>query len=154
MADFSHLKVLEVSPDKTARYTLHQITVNGKTPTLIVAPATEANKPYFNALLKRAGKMAGALRAGNINAGMIEQNRGEDYDLYPRHVVKGWEDMVDGKTGKDVAFSKEECANFLSELPDWLFDDLRNWCGNPANFAELMDVEVNAGNSRSGSSGS
>ena len=146
MADFSHLKALEVSSEKTARYTLHQITVNGKTPTLIVAPATEANKPYFNALLKRAGKISSALRAGSINAGMIEQNREEDSALYPLHVVKGWEDMIDGKTGKGVNFSKEECANFLSELPDWLFDDLRTFCGNPANFAELMDVEINAKN--------
>ncbi len=146
MADFSHLKALEVSPEKTARYTLHQITVNGKTPTLIVAPAMEANKPYFNAFLKRVGKISSALRAGSINAGMIEENRGEDFVLYPLHVVKGWEDMIDGKTGKAAVFSKEECANFLSELPDWLFDDLRTFCGNPANFAELMDVEINAKN--------
>ncbi len=145
MADFSHLNVLEVTQDKTARYTLHQITVNGKTPTLIVAPATEANRPYFNALLKRAGKSAKAIRAGAINAGMVEDNRDEDKDLYPRFIIQGWEDMIDA-TGKDTAFSKTECVDFLDQLPSWIFDDLRQFCGNPANYTELMDVEISAGN--------
>ena len=89
MADFSHLKALEVSADKTSRYTIHQITVNGKTPTLIVAPATEANKPYFNALLKRSGKSTRAVRAGMVSAGMIDETREEDRELYPRLVAKG-----------------------------------------------------------------
>lgn len=145
-ADFSHLKALEVTPDKTSRYTLHQITVNGKTPTLIVAPATEANKPYFNALLKRAGKSARQVRAGAVNAGLIEENREEDRDLYPKYIVKSWEDMPDGKTGEDVKFNLKDCEEFLAQLPDWLFDDVRNYCGNPANFAEVMDLQVSAKN--------
>ena len=146
MADYGYLKDLEVSPDKTARYTLHQITVNGLTPVLIVAPATEANKPYFNALLKRAGKSARAVRAGAISAGMIEENRDEDKILYPKHVIKGWENLVDGKTGEVTKFSVRECTDFINALPDWLFDDLSKFCGNPASFTELMDVQVNAKN--------
>ena len=146
MTDFSYLKALEVSPEKTARYVIHQITVNGLTPTLLVAPATEANKPYFNALLKRAGKSARAVRAGTISAGMIEENREDDKDLYPKHVIKGWEDMIDGKTGDITKFSVKDCAEFIKDLPDWLFDDLTKFCGNPASFTELMDVRVNAGN--------
>lgn len=146
MADFSHLKGLDVSTDKTAEFHLHQITVNGKTPVLIVAPATEANKPYFNALLKRAGKSARQVRAGAISSGMIAENRDEDRDLYPKHVVKGWRDVIDGKTGEDVKFSAKECRAFLEALPDWLFDDCRNFCGNPANFTDVVDVEVHAKN--------
>lgn len=146
MADFSHLKDLDVSTERVARFTLHQIAVNGKTPTLLVAPATEANSAYFNALLKRANKSARAVRAGNINTGMIAENREEDRELYPRHVVKGWEDMVDGKTGEDVKFDRDECVNFLANLPDWLFDDIRNFCGNPANFVETVDIETQAKN--------
>ncbi len=145
MADFSHLKALEVSTEKTSEYTFHQITVNGKTPTLVVAPATEANKPYFNALLKRAGRSARAVRAGAVNAGMIEENREEDRVLYPRFIVKGWHDVIDAD-GADVEFSADEAMDFLGQLPDWLFDDFRNFCGNPASFAELMDVEINAKN--------
>ncbi len=145
MTDFSHLKELEVTAEKTARYTLHQITVNGKSPTLIVAPATEANKPYFNRLLKRAGKSARQVRAGAISANMLDENREEDKELYPKFVVKGWEDMIDAK-GADTTFSVSICAEFLNALPAWLFDDCRNFCGNPANFTDIMDVEINAKN--------
>ena len=145
MADFSHLQELDVSAETTAEFTLHQITVNGKTPTLIVAPATEANKPYFNALLKRAGKTARQVKAGAVNAGMIEENREEDKELYPKHVIKGWKDVVDA-TGEDTKFSAKDCEAFVAALPNWLFDEVRNFCGNPASFAEVLDVEVSAKN--------
>ena len=54
--------------------------------------------------------------------------------------------MIDGTTGKDVSFSVKECESFLAQLPDWIFDDLRLYWGNPANFTEMLNVEVNAKN--------
>ncbi len=146
MADFSHLKALEVTAGRTAEYKIHQITVNERTPALTVGPATEANKPYFNVLLRRAGRSARTIRAGTISASLVSENREEDLELYSKFVIKGWTDMVDCSTGKDVKFSADECRQFLQELPDWLFDDLRNFCGNPANFTEQMNVEIVAGN--------
>ncbi len=145
MADFSHLRALEVATDGTTEFALHQITVNGKSPVLHVAPATEANKPYFNALLKRSGRNVRQVRSGNINASMIEENREEDRELYPRHIVKGWSDVLDAN-GEELEFSAGNCTDFLAALPGWLFDELRNFCGNPASFAELLDVEVSAKN--------
>lgn len=145
MADFSHLEALEVSTDKTAEYTLHQISVNGLSPTLIVAPATEVNKPYFNALLKRASKIGRAVRAGNMTTAMIQEKRDKDKELYPKHVVKGWRDVVDRK-GKVVKFSVEEVTSFLEQLPDWLFDEVSQFCDNPANFVEVLDITAEAGN--------
>ncbi len=151
MADFKYLEALDVPVDKTVEYTFHQITVNGRSPTLIVAPATEANKPYFNALLKRASKSARQVRAGAINAGLIEENREEDRELYPKYVARGWRDMIDGG-GIELKFSVSDCADFLNALANWMFDDLRNFCGNPANYAESLDVEIKAKNSRGDSS--
>lgn len=145
-ADFSHIKSLDVSTEKPARFKLHQITVNDVTPTLLVVPATETNKPYFNALLKRSGKSARAARSGTISLGMIADNRKEERDLYPQHVIVGWEDMVDGRTGEEVEFSKAECINFLVNLPNWLFDDIRAFCSNPASFVTELEVEVVAKN--------
>ncbi len=146
MADFSHLKALEVTSDKTSEYVFHQITVNGLTPTLIVAPATEANKPYFNALLKRSGKAAKALRSGGtLSAGMIAEGRDEDRELYPRFIIRGWEDMTD-KDGSGVKFSSKEAANFLQELPDHVFDGLRAHCVDTTNFSELLDIQVSSKN--------
>lgn len=146
MTNFSHLKDLEVTADKTARYPFHQITVNGKSPTLIVSPATEANKPFFNRLLKKAGKSARQVRAGAISAGMIDENRDEDKELYPQFIVKGWEDMLDGETGDELKFSRKLCEEFLAALPGHMFDELRSFCSNPASFTDIIDIEVNAKN--------
>lgn len=141
MVDFSHLQSLEVTNDRTAEYTFHNIEVNGKSPTLIVAPAGEANKPYFNALLKRAGRTARQVSAGKINAGMIGENRDEERELFPAYVVRGWKDMLDAD-GSEVEFTRENCTDFIKALPDWLFDDLRTFCGKPENFVDSVNVEV------------
>lgn len=141
MANFDHLKKLDVTKDKTASYTLNQIVVNDLSPVLTVAPATEANKGYFNALLKRASKSARQVAAGKVSAALIEENREEDRVLYPMHIVKGWENVFDS-TGAEVAFSKEACAEFLEALPNWLFDDLRNFCGKPDNFVEVASLDL------------
>lgn len=151
MADFSHLSALEVARDKTARLTLHQITVNGVSPTLILRPAAEVNKPYYNALLKRAGR---TIRSGVISVGVIEENREEDRELFPEYVMTGWDNMVDGETGKDVKFSRDEAVDFLKALPDWLFDEVRNFASNTANYADVVDLRIKAKNSAGGSSGS
>lgn len=153
MADFSHLKALDVVASSVAEYTFHQITVNGKTPVLTVSPATDANKPYFNALLKRSAKSSRQVRSGNINTGLIDENRDEDRELYPKHIVKSWSGVVDAN-GKDSAFSASNCVDFLSAIPNWVLDDFFAFCREPANFAELMDVKTKGGNSSSGSSGS
>jgi len=142
MTDFSHLKNLDVK-DKTARYTIHQI---AGTPVLIIKPATEANKPYFNAVLKKSRRNVRALKAGAINQVMIAENREQDRDLFPKFVVTGWEDLSDAK-GKPVEFNRENCEAFLRALPDWIFDEVRDFAGNSVNFTEDMpDVEVKSGN--------
>jgi len=148
MANFDHLKKLDVTKDKTATYTFGQIVVNDVSPILTVAPATEANKGYFNALLKRASKSARQVAAGKVSAALISENREEDRTLYPLYIVQGWENVFDAD-GNTVEFSKEACAEFLSALPDWLFDDLRNFCGKPDSFVDvssLVDLEEVAKN--------
>lgn len=143
MSKFSHIKTHRVKADVTAEYTLYQISVNGVSPTLIVKPATELNKPYFNALLKRSARTARRAASGKIDAATIAQNRAEDRQLYPQHVVTGWTDVI-GDDGKEVPFSKEDCADFLAAVDDWVFDDLRNFCGTPTNFTSDDEIEVSA----------
>jgi hypothetical protein len=142
MTDFSHLKVLEVK-NKTAEYTIYQIAGE---PVLIVKPATEANKGYFNSVLRRSRRNLHAVKAGSISQKMIKENRAEDRELYPKHIVNGWKTMKDSK-GKDVPFSPEAAHDFLEALPDWLFDEIRAFCGASQNFSgEPIDIEAKLGN--------
>jgi hypothetical protein len=153
--DFSHLKQFDVTASRTAEFTLHQITwPSGGSPTLVVTPATEANKPYFNALLKRVSRSSKAVRAGKLNAGMISENRDEDRALFPRHVVKDWHGVEDAE-GNEVSFSAADCEQFLVQLPDWMFDELRDFASNPTSFVDdIQDPGETAKNSVSGSPGS
>ena len=128
--DFSHLSELDVSGRQTVEYTLYHL--EGE-PTLILSPATQSNKPYFNALLKRSRKNQAALKAGAINSGMIDGNRDEDRELYPLYIVQGWRRVTDS-SGAEVPFAKDVCSSFLHHLPDWIFDEVREFAGSPQNF--------------------
>lgn len=140
--DFSHLKQLDVK-NKTVDYPIYQIAGE---PVLVLKPATEANKPYFNAVLKRSRRNIRAVQSGAINNKMLAENRDEDRELYPRHVIADWKGITDSK-GKPVDFSVDACRSFLEALPDWVFDEIRNFAGSSANFTgEVIDVETKAGN--------
>lgn len=148
MSTFSHLKRLEVSGTTTAEMKLHALDGN---PVLILAPALESNKPFFNDSLKASRKNMRAVRNGNVSANMLEETRDEDRVLYARHIVTGWRNVTDG-AGKPVPFSREVCEEFLQALPNWLFDEVREFAGTPSNFIQggQVDVEAVAKNSKSG----
>ncbi len=144
MSKFGYLSKADVGKDAVASYTIHQITVNGRTPTLVLRPATVENSAYFNEVLKRPSQ-ARSLRGGKINPAVVRENRADDFRLYPEHVVVGWCDVV-ASDGSDVDFCKEDVADFLNELPDWIFDEVRGFAGNIENFAGSIDVDTTAGN--------
>lgn len=133
MADFSHLKQLDVTRDMRSRFTLHSIQVNGVSPTLILRPATEQNPAYFNALIKRNRKAAQIIQAGGVTAGLIAQNRNEDRELFPAHVIDGWENMLEAD-GAEVPFNLQNCRDFVNALPDYIFDTVRDHAGTHRNF--------------------
>lgn len=144
MPDFSHLKKYEVQGTQTAEFPL--VDIEG-TPILHVLPASEANRGYFNALLRRSRKSAKSVQAGAINAQLIEQNRQEDRELYSQFVVKGW-DKVEDATGHKVPFTQENCLSFLEAIPSNIFDDLRSFCNQPRNFIsqDFIDAEETSKN--------
>ena len=152
MSKYDQLKNLAVEPDKTARLKLYAISVNGRSPTLILKSAGSMNKPYFNALLKRSAKSAQMLKSGALNAALIDENREEDRDLFPKFVLFDWEDMLNLETGSEIKYTEEEGAEFLAAIPDWMFDEIRTFAANAANFTETIDVNLadKAKNSQSG----
>lgn len=141
MTDFGYLNKIEVR-DQTAEYIISEIEVNGKSPTLVLTPTTQANQAYFNAVLKSSTKKARRTAGSGIDASILSEGRDEDRTLFAKHVVKGWSNVVDAKTGKPVPFNAAECQAFLEALPDWKFDDIRNFCGNARNFLDTSVIEI------------
>lgn len=130
---FGYLDRLDVKSGVTADYTFFAISVNGKSPVLTVRPATEATPGYYGELLVRANRSQAIVSSGAISKAVIDDSRREDRDLFPRFIVVGWHDVVDDK-GEEVPFSVENARDFLSALPDYIFDEFRKWCGQEVNF--------------------
>lgn len=134
MADFSYLNKLEVDKSTVALYEIDQLEGS---PSLVVSPATQANKPYFNALLKRMPKKQ---RKKRLTAQDMENTRDDDRELYAKHIINDW-DGIKNSEGALVVFNAENAAGFLMALPDWLFDDIRAFCSDPENFVDLPNEE-------------
>lgn len=131
MSDFSHLQRLSETRE-TRDFVLYNL--EGE-PVLKLRPATEANKPYFNGILRRARKNRGAIQAGVVSGGLVRESRQDDRRLYAQHVLAGWEGVTDS-AGELVPFNSENALAFLEALPDWIFDEVRGFAGTPANFLE------------------
>lgn len=147
---FEHLKALDTT-NRTARCQLSFQTKQPAPgedldyPVLLVKPATESNRVFANEQLRMTKKNATAVRAGAVNMQMIAETRDNDRKLYAQHVVVGWEGIYDSH-GELVPFSHEECGKFLDALPDWAFDEVRNFCTSPQSFVEQVSVVAIAKN--------
>jgi hypothetical protein len=141
--DFSHLKQLDIK-DKTTNYPI--IDIQGEVvPTLKIKPATQSNSPYFNAILRKSKSKVGSIQSGNININMLDENRTEDRKLFPKHVIVGWENVVDS-SGEAVPYTFSDCKDFVNAIPDWIFDKIRNFAATSENFVEVINVEEKSKN--------
>lgn len=139
MTDFSHIEKLAVTVDARAEYAFHNIEcVDDNYVMLIVAPASEPNKPYFSALARYAIKNRRTM-ANNVN--VLEVSRDLDRKLYSDFVVKGWENVIDAD-GKPVTFTKKVCKEFLDSLPNAMFDLLREYAADVDNFGGIGEEEA------------
>ena len=148
MSKFKHLSKYEVQADRLIEYVIDDI--EGE-PVLILSPATSENKPYYNKVLKKTAK--NPLKAmKRMNVGMVRENRDQDRVLFAKHVVKGWKRVVDSD-GNEVEFNQENCYDYLRHLPDWIFDQVRNFAASPDNFIDDETVADLSKNSQTDSSG-
>lgn len=133
MADFSNLKRLDVNRSSVARFQLDMLDgdfwVEGR-------PANEMNPAYFTDLMKRNADIARRLKNKNLSVELLNKMREDDRVLYAKHVLTGWN--VEDSARQPVKFSAEEVASFLKQLPDWIFDDMRNFFRLHENF--VMDA--------------
>ena len=141
MSDFDFLADQQVTQDDTAEMTLYSARLpNGKHPKLFGRFAGEANQAYTNAILKRNHAKAKGMRARAPLANDLTENRNQDRELYPKHVIFGWEDVCDAEA-VDQKFSPEKCKEFFLKLPDDMFDEVRNFFADPFNFRDQIDPE-------------
>lgn len=134
MPNFDNLKSFDVKVETTVRYDINDVQMNGKTPFVMVKPATEANKPFARAQLLRSNKRVRASAGRGVSLETIEGTRDDDRELYPRYVIESWGNVFD-TDGTEVPFSVKNCEEFLKALPNWVFDGLRGYCTSPTNFA-------------------
>lgn len=139
MADFSNLKQQK---QETADFTFWNVVGQ---PTLVVRPATESNKPYFNEQLRRADQIQ--RRKQKLTEAMVREGRDKDRELFVKYVIVSWKDVKDA-AGNVVTFTRDECAAFVAALDDFLFDQLREFCKDESNFREVNTGDTTAGNSQ------
>ena len=146
MSKFGHLKKERVTKDRTAEYALSR-TYAGETPVLTVRPIGQALNPgYTNAFIRMRGGMrrVQAMQQRQLAAKDFSkignESRESDRKLFPEHVIVGWTGVV-GETGEDIPFTKEDCRDFLESIDDYVFDELRGFCLDPANFVDLVPDE-------------
>lgn len=141
MANFEHLSKLDISEDVTVDYPLNNLK---GTPTLKLAPATADNKPFFNEVL-RLSRVNKTPKAKSVSYDLVQSGRDRDRELFAKHVIKGWAGVIDSD-GKEVPFSLSNVQSFLTALPDWIFDEIRDFSGVPENFIEDSPEEDNIKN--------
>lgn len=139
MSDFSHLQSLAVKKDATAEYEFFEI----ETKPLLIVRCTVDNNEYQaeirakrDEITRNVRKRSKGKRARQrINDRIIELLREPDRDAFPGAVIVGWTSNKD-VNGEEVEYSDESCADFLKELPDYLFDNLRLYCYDAENFID------------------
>lgn len=139
MADYGHLKSKRLP---TATMTMYNVVGE---PKLTGVYAGEANKRYFNEMLRRAEQLA--KRKAKVSVELIKEQRDRDRELFPKFVLTAWSDVTD-VNGVVIAFSATECEAFLKALDDEQFDEVREFFKDVSNFREIMNPEIVAGNSQ------
>ena len=136
--NFGYLKQIDVKEDTTAEFPIVDLTNDEYEPRLIVT-CSRTCKPLLEQSAKDAVKNRGRRKTAQANIN-FDRIRKEDREIFIEHIIKDWKEVYDG-TGNPVTFTKAACSNFINALPDYIFDELRGFCLNPANFAGDIELE-------------
>lgn len=135
MFNYQHLSI----KDATSWLEMPEVAPNAK---ILLKPAAESNAGYYNAMLKlSAARIRQMARKGSAGAEEVAQSREEDRQLFPRHVIAGWEGIPDVE-GNMAPFNLDNASKWVQALPDWLFDRIRNAAGSPERFTQSPPPNV------------
>lgn len=146
--NFSQLDKYAITDETTAEMDLDMIDLGGKeVPTIIMRPATEANKAYAKAQLRLSNARVRGIRIRrDVTLKQLEDSRTDDRKLFPLHVIVGWRNIIEA-SGKEVSFSQKACEEFLTALPYWVFDEIRSFALQSDNFVDRYVDTAKVGNS-------
>ena len=134
---FEHLKKYE--GQATAWLEIPELGPNAR---IEMTQASEQNKGYYSALLRVSGKRIRRL-AVRIDPSDAARNRNEDRNLYPKHVIVGWENLESEQHTDEnpdhIEYSRELAAELCKKLPSHLFDRLRTFASTPEEFYPDVD---------------
>lgn len=152
MTDFSQLSGLRVTKERTSEYEMWELdgtptAPEGESVTLITR-CVVGNERYQGQVRDQKAAIQRKVNQERKQQGGKRRTRGQDrvFDLlrdpdreaYPGAVVIGF---VEGKeprdvNGKVIPYSDSDCRDFLRALPAWIFDNLRWWVIDPANYVD------------------
>ncbi len=111
---------------------------------LIVAPATDENKPYYNDILKSAKRTQQMVRAqGGLDASVVAANRKIERERFKKYIVKGFAEVLDDK-GNAVEYSAENAGHLIDQLPNHIFDAMHQELSQPETFYENEELAKNS----------
>lgn len=140
MSKFNYLESKRTK-NKQVYFETYEINPDESKSTLTVLPSTAANSKYMNAFLKQSNVLRRRTKKSkDFTLSELSELRNLDKELFPEHVIVGWENVKDG-ANSIVPFNKENCTDLIAALPDFMFDELRDYCANPYNFINLDTVE-------------
>lgn len=128
---FGRLKELDLN-DKTAWYDIPELSPKAR---ICLRPQTD--KRYQSAQLQLAANRARSAtkKRGAVTVQDLQSDRDEDRDLFPRYLFVHWTDVLDDE-GEPVEFSVDHAVELCEQMPDWLFDRIRAFTNQPANFLD------------------
>jgi len=133
--NFEHLRQLDPKGRRVPfplPFTLTRRDGSTTAPALLMLHAGPSNKGWANASAAFAVKFAAEARSAR-DGDMADLARRRDLELFPLHIVVGWEGVVD-VSGDAVSFSPEACSDLFAALPSHIVDDIRVFAVVASNF--------------------
>lgn len=142
MADFSYLRSAQITPETTTEYKFWDIP---GVPSIILAPAIDANPAYLEYRIRLAAKDAEEAKNEKVDPLDVpvtpeivkadqERARERDRKIIAHACARGWGVAPFDAYGAQPEFSVENCLDFLRAVPDWIFDPMRPFVQNVRNF--------------------
>lgn len=131
MSKFGNVAKLKIDAFQTAEFEFWGIEgMEGAK--LIVSPATSANPAFYNPFATAQNELARRTR-GKVTGTVLFKTLKLARPLFASYVIRGWSGIVDS-AGEAVSFSTVDCIDFLTALPDSLFNEVFAFCQDEGNF--------------------